>query len=36
MGLDDFKFNQEKKTVDASKKVRIAFIGFGWIADSHM
>ncbi len=36
MGLDDFKFNQEKKTVDASKKVRIGFIGCGWIAGSHI
>ena len=36
MGLDDFKVNQEKKVVDASKKVRIAFIGCGWIAGSHM
>ncbi len=35
MGLDDFKVNQEKKVVDASKKVRIAFIGTGWIADAH-
>ncbi len=35
MGLDDFKVNQEVKTVDASRKVRIAFIGTGWIADSH-
>ncbi len=35
MGLDDFKVNQEKKTVDASRKVRVAFIGTGWIADSH-
>ena len=34
MGLDDFKENQEKKVVDASKKVRIAFIGCGWIAGS--
>ncbi|MBQ7346432.1 MAG: Gfo/Idh/MocA family oxidoreductase [Clostridia bacterium] len=36
MGLDDFKENQEKKVVDASKKVRIAFIGCGWIAGSHI
>ena len=36
MGLDDFKENQEKKVVDASKKVRIAFIGCGWIAGAHI
>ena len=36
MGLDDFKLNWETKEIDASKKVRIAFIGCGWIADSHM
>ena len=36
MGLNDFKFNQEVKTVDASKKVRIGIIGCGWIAKSHI
>ncbi len=36
MGLDDFKENQEKKVVDASKKVRVAIIGCGWIADAHI
>ena len=36
MGLDDFKYNQEKKTIDASKKVRVGFIGCGWIADAHI
>ncbi|MBE6632969.1 MAG: Gfo/Idh/MocA family oxidoreductase [Ruminococcaceae bacterium] len=36
MGLDDFKVNQEVKEIDASKKLRIGFIGCGWIADSHM
>ncbi len=36
MGLDDFKTNQEVKTIDASKKVRIGIIGCGWIAGSHM
>ncbi|MBQ7940022.1 MAG: Gfo/Idh/MocA family oxidoreductase [Clostridia bacterium] len=35
-GLDAFKFNQETKTVDAAKKVRIGIIGTGWIADSHI
>ncbi|MBQ7336723.1 MAG: Gfo/Idh/MocA family oxidoreductase [Clostridia bacterium] len=36
MGLNDFEKNQEKKVVDASKKVRIGIIGTGWIAGSHM
>ena len=36
MGLDDFKVNQEVKTVDASKKLRVGIIGCGWIADAHM
>ncbi len=36
MGLDDFKFNHEKKTVDASRKLRIGIIGCGWIAGCHM
>ena len=36
MGLDDFKVNQEKVVVDASKKLRIGVIGCGWIAGSHM
>ena len=35
-GLDAFKFNQETKTVDTAKKVRIGIIGTGWIADSHI
>ena len=35
-GLDAFKENQEVKTVDASKKVRVGIIGTGWIADSHI
>ena len=34
--LDAFKENQEVKTIDASKKVRIGFIGCGWIAGSHI
>ena len=34
--LDAFKENQEAKTVDASKKVRVGFIGCGWIAGSHI
>ena len=36
MGLNDFKENQEKRVIDASRKVRIGFIGCGWIADSHI
>ena len=36
MGLDDFKVNQEVKEIDTSKKLRVGFIGCGWIADSHM
>lgn len=35
-GLDAFKSNQETEVVDASKKVKIAIIGTGWIAESHM
>ena len=34
--LDAFKDVQETKTVDASKKLRIGFIGCGWIAGSHI
>lgn len=36
MGLDDYKKNQEKKTIDAAKKVRIGIIGTGWIAEAHI
>ena len=36
MGLDDFKKNQEKKTIDVSKKVRVGIIGTGWIAEAHI
>jgi len=36
MGLDDFKENQEKKVIDASKKVRVGIIGTGWIAEAHI
>ena len=35
-GLDAFMSNQEVKTVDASRKLRIGIIGTGWIADSHI
>ena len=34
--LNAFEENQEVKTIDATKKVRIGIIGTGWIADSHM
>ena len=34
--LDAFKENQEVKIIDASKKVRVGFIGCGWIAESHI
>lgn len=35
-GLDAFKEDQEEKIVDTSKKVKIAIIGTGWIAESHI
>lgn len=35
-GLDAFKFNQETEVIDTSKKVKIAIIGTGWIAESHI
>ena len=34
--LDAFKENQEVHVIDATKKLRIGFIGCGWIADSHI
>lgn len=34
--LNAFEKNQEKQTIDASRKVRIGIIGTGWIADSHI
>ncbi len=34
-GLDAFKSNQETEVVDTSKKVKIAIIGTGWIAETH-
>ena len=34
--LDAFKESQETKEIDTNKKVRIAFIGCGWIAGSHI
>lgn len=35
-GLDAFKFDQETEVIDTSKKVKIAIIGTGWIAESHI
>lgn len=34
--LDAFKFNQEVKTIDTNRKIRIGIIGTGWIADAHI
>ena len=34
--LNAFKDSQEEKVIDASKKLRIGFIGCGWIAGSHI
>ena len=34
--LDDYKKNQEKKAIDANKKVRVGIIGTGWIAEAHI
>ena len=31
-----FQENHETKEVDASRKLRIGFIGCGWIAESHI
>lgn len=35
-GLDAFKSNQEKRVIDATKKVRVGIIGTGWIAHNHI
>lgn len=35
-GLDAFKSNQETEVIDTSKKVKIAIIGTGWIAEPHI
>ena len=35
-GLDAFKSNQETEVIDTSKKVKIAIIGTGWIAEAHI
>ena len=34
--LDAFKFNQEKKEIDSSKKLKVGIIGTGWIAEAHI
>lgn len=34
--LNAYMTNQETETIDASKKVKIAIIGTGWIAESHI
>ena len=34
--LDDFKTNQEVKSIDSTRKVRVGIIGTGWIAGAHM
>ena len=34
--LDAFKYNQEVKTIDTTKKLRIGIIGTGWIAGPHV
>ena len=34
--LDAFKKDQEVKTVDTTRKMRVAIIGTGWIAGAHM
>lgn len=35
-GLDAFKSEQKTEVIDTSKKVKIAIIGTGWIAESHI
>lgn len=35
-GLDAYQTNQETEVIDTSKKVKIAIIGTGWIAESHI
>ncbi len=34
--LDQFKENQEVKTIDTTKKLKVGIIGTGWIADAHI
>ena len=35
-GLNEFTDRTETKTVDTTKKMRVAIIGCGWIADNHI
>ena len=35
-GLDAFKTNQEVKTIDTKRVLRVGIIGTGWIAGAHM
>ncbi len=34
--LDQFKENQETRTIDSSRKLRVGIIGTGWIAGAHI
>lgn len=34
--LNKFKSNQEEKTIDTTKKLKVGFIGTGWIAEAHV
>ena len=34
--LDDYKTNQDSKAIDTSKKLKVAIIGCGWIAQAHI
>ena len=34
--LDNFKENQDKRVIDTAKKLKIGFIGCGWIAQAHV
>ena len=34
--LDEFKVNQNQTVIDTNRKLRIGFIGTGWIAKAHI
>ena len=34
--LDAFKENHDVHVIDTNRKMRVAIIGCGWIADAHM
>ena len=34
--LDAYKENHDEAVVDSNRKMRVAIIGCGWIADAHM